>query len=170
MLRVPLEGLKAQSKTGRCSGFRWGAPSIVSLSWRYWRIASASSSEYPSLFKASGTVLLTILITPPPTSHLYLTSAMSGSIPVVSQSIMKAMVPVGAMTDICAFLKPNRSPSDNASSQDLTAASTKSLGTSPRGILYAWDRCIPITLRNGFSLLVYPRNGPSLFEMSEEVE
>src|SRR2546422_7387687 len=73
MLRVPLEGLKAQSKTGRCSGFRWGAPSIVSLSRRYWRIASASSSGYPSLFKASGTVLLTILMTPPPTSHLYLT-------------------------------------------------------------------------------------------------
>src|SRR5216117_1548001 len=77
MLRVPLEGLKAQSKTGRCSGFRWGAPSIVSLSPRYWRIASASARGYPSLFNASGTVLFTILMTPPPTSHLYLTSAMS---------------------------------------------------------------------------------------------
>src|SRR5436309_6552325 len=170
MLRVPLEGLKAQSKTGRCSGFRWGAPSIVSLSPRYWRIASASARGYPSLFNASGTVLFTILMTPPPTSHLYLTSAMSGSIPVVSQSIMKAIVPVGAMTDICAFLKPNRSPSDNASSQDLTAASTRSLGTSPRGILYALDRCIPMTLRKGFSLLRYPRNGPSLFAISDDVE
>src|SRR5207302_793684 len=32
---------------------------------------------------------------PPPTSFLYLTSARSGSMPVVSQSIMKPMVPVG---------------------------------------------------------------------------
>ena len=46
----------------------------------------------------SGTVRLTIFSIPPPASCLYLTSAMSGSIPVVSQSIMKAMVPVGART------------------------------------------------------------------------
>ena len=45
-----------------------------------------------------GTDWLTIFITPPPTSFLYLTSAMSGSMPVVSQSIMKPMVPVGAST------------------------------------------------------------------------
>src|SRR6185437_9410088 len=47
---------------------------------------------------AEGTVLLTILIMPPPTSFLYLTRARSGSMPVVSQSIMKPMVPVGART------------------------------------------------------------------------
>ena len=47
---------------------------------------------------AMGTVRLTILSMPPPASCLYLTSAMSGSIPVVSQSIMKAIVPVGAKT------------------------------------------------------------------------
>ena len=47
---------------------------------------------------AAGTVLLTILMTPPPTSFLYLMSARSGSMPVVSQSIMKPMVPVGAIT------------------------------------------------------------------------
>ena len=45
-----------------------------------------------------GTDWLTIFIIPPPTSFLYLTSAMSGSMPVVSQSIMKPMVPVGAST------------------------------------------------------------------------
>ena len=50
-----------------------------------------------------GTVWLTIFSMPPPTSFLYLTSAMSGSMPVVSQSIMKAMVPVGASTEICAL-------------------------------------------------------------------
>ena len=52
---------------------------------------------------AIGTVWLTIFISPPPTSFLYLTSAMSGSTPVVSQSIMKPMVPVGASTVACAF-------------------------------------------------------------------
>ncbi len=40
-------------------------------------------------------MLLTILIVPPPTSFLYLTRARSGSTPVVSQSIMKPIVPVG---------------------------------------------------------------------------
>ena len=52
---------------------------------------------------AIGTVWLTIFINPPPTSFLYLTSAMSGSTPVVSQSIMKPMVPVGASTVACAL-------------------------------------------------------------------
>ena len=52
---------------------------------------------------ACGTVLLTILMTPPPTSFLYFTSARSGSMPVVSQSIMKPMVPVGAITVTCAL-------------------------------------------------------------------
>ena len=45
--------------------------------------------------------LFTILIMPPPTSFLYFTSARSGSMPVVSQSIMKPMVPVGARTVTC---------------------------------------------------------------------
>ena len=48
-------------------------------------------------------MLLTILIMPPPTSFLNLTSARSGSTPVVSQSIMKPMVPVGASTVTCAL-------------------------------------------------------------------
>ena len=52
---------------------------------------------------ARGTVWLTICIDPPPTSFLNLTSEKSGSMPVVSQSIMKPMVPVGASTDACAL-------------------------------------------------------------------
>ena len=40
---------------------------------------------------------------PPPAKFLYLISAMSGSTPVVSQSIMNAMVPVGASTVACAL-------------------------------------------------------------------
>src|SRR2546425_12405197 len=123
MLLDPLDGLNAQSKTARCSGFRWGAPSIVSFSWRKPRISSVWLVEHPRLLKASGTVPLTILMTPPPTSHLYLTRAISGSIPVVSQSIMNAIVPLGAITDIWAFLKRNRSPHDSASCHDRTAAS-----------------------------------------------
>jgi hypothetical protein len=44
-------------------------------------------------------VLLTICIDPPPTSFLNLTSARSGSMPVVSQSIIRPIVPVGASSD-----------------------------------------------------------------------
>jgi len=40
----------------------------------------------------AGDGVVTILIMPPPTSFLYLMSARSGSMPVVSQSIMKPMV------------------------------------------------------------------------------
>ena len=41
---------------------------------------------------AIGTVRLTIVIVPPPTSSLYLTSEKSGSMPVVSQSIRNEIV------------------------------------------------------------------------------
>ena len=43
---------------------------------------------------------------PPPTSFLNFTREKSGSMPVVSQSIMKPMVPVGASTEACALRKP----------------------------------------------------------------
>ena len=54
--------------------------------------------------------LFTILMTPPPTSFLYFTSARSGSMPVVSQSIMKPMVPVGAITVVWALRNPATRP------------------------------------------------------------
>ncbi len=41
---------------------------------------------------------LTIVICPPPTSSLNLTSEKSGSTPVVSQSMRNEIVPVGAST------------------------------------------------------------------------
>ena len=47
--------------------------------------------------------MYTAFITPPPTIFLNFTSARSGSTPVVSQSIMKPMVPVGAKTVTWAF-------------------------------------------------------------------
>ena len=46
---------------------------------------------------------LTIVILPPPTSSLNLTSEKSGSMPVVSQSIRNEIVPVGASTVACAL-------------------------------------------------------------------
>ena len=46
---------------------------------------------------------LTIVISPPPTSRFVLTSEKSGSMPVVSQSIRKLIVPVGASTVACAL-------------------------------------------------------------------
>ena len=66
---------------------------------------------------------------PPPTSFLYLTSAMSGSMPVVSQSIMKAMVPVGASTVAWRCGSRARSPTLDASSQARAAACSSSSGT-----------------------------------------
>ena len=46
---------------------------------------------------------LTIVMFPPPTSSLNLTSEKSGSMPVVSQSMRKEIVPVGASTVACAL-------------------------------------------------------------------
>ncbi len=52
---------------------------------------------------ARGMVRLMICSELPPTSFLNLTSEKSGSMPVVSQSIMKPMVPVGASSEACAL-------------------------------------------------------------------
>ena len=62
-----------------------------------------SSELYPSFSSTGRTVWLTIFNMPPPARSLYFTSAMSGSIPVVSQSIRKLIVPVGASTVTCAL-------------------------------------------------------------------
>ena len=64
----------------------------------------------------AGTVWLTILSMPPPASCLYFTRAMSGSMPVVSQSIMKLIVPVGASTVAWALRKPCTRPAASTSS------------------------------------------------------
>ena len=69
----------------------------------YASICSTCVSEYPSVRSAIGTVRLAIVMFPPPTSSLYLTSEKSGSMPVVSQSIRNEIVPVGASTVACAL-------------------------------------------------------------------
>ena len=95
---------------------------------------------------ARGIVWLTICIEPPPTSFLNLTSEKSGSMPVVSQSIMKPMVPVGASTEACALRKPLAAPTSCTSAHAWVA----SLWTWPSAMprvrtvsLAAW--CLRIT-------------------------
>ena len=101
---------------------------------------------YPSLSSAIGTVLLTIVISPPPTRRFDLTSEKSGSTPVVSQSIMKLIVPVGASTVAWAFRKPCTSPRFSASSHDWRAAESRSAGTdSECWMLPTAARCFAIT-------------------------
>ena len=61
----------------------------------------------PELRRArAGTVWFTNCIVPPPTSFFVFTSASSGSMPVVSQSIISPIVPVGASTLACALRNP----------------------------------------------------------------
>ena len=66
-------------------------------------MACTSEGAYPSFFSALGTDWFTILKLPPPASFLNLIRAKSGSTPVVSQSIKRPMVPVGASTVACAL-------------------------------------------------------------------
>src|ERR1700738_4037043 len=68
-----------------------------------------------------------ILKYPPPASFLNLTSAKSGSMPVVSQSMTRPIVPVGASTVAWALRKPCCSPSANARSQLRRAAAANSV-------------------------------------------
>ena len=102
--RLPFCGLNAQSKTARCSSLeRRRALDGVVLVDEGDDVADRVSPSSRAARSAVGTVLLTIFNMPPPTSFLYLTSAISGSTPVVSQSIMKLIVPVGASTVACAL-------------------------------------------------------------------
>ena len=80
-------------------------------------MSATCRSSYPRWARARGTVPLTIDIVPPPTSFFVLTRPSSGSMPVVSASIMKLMVPVGAKTVACELRTPNSSPSRTAASQ-----------------------------------------------------
>ena len=65
--------------------------------------------------------------------------------PVVSQSIIRPIVPVGASTDACALRYPCFSPSEIASSHDCFAADSIPSGTSSASISSAAARCLRIT-------------------------
>ena len=66
---------------------------------------------------------------------LYLTSEKSGSMPVVSQSIMKPIVPVGASTEACALRGDNLffSPSLSTSAQAFVASLCTSVSLTCTG-------------------------------------
>ena len=81
-----------------------GAPAKLACPTAKFTIASFSACVYPKFFNACGTDWLIILKYPPPDNFLNFTKAKSGSTPVVSQSITKPIVPVGAITVVCAFL------------------------------------------------------------------
>ena len=119
-------------------------------------IASIFSSSYPSFFRARGMVWFTICIEPPPTSFLNFTSEKSGSMPVVSQSIMKPMVPVGASTEACALRKPLTLPSSTTSAQAFVASAwiAASSGRVRTASLAAW--CLRITRLWASALRAYP--------------
>ena len=125
---------------------------MVPCSSMYSTISWTCLASYPSRFSERGTVLLTMVSMPPPTSLLYFTRAMSGSTPVVSQSIMKAMVPVGASTEICEFRTPCSSPASHTVSHTSRTAVRRSSGTCAEAILCAWLRCMSSTLSMGFRL------------------
>ena len=119
----------------------------------YSTIASVVSVAYPSLVSARGTVWLTICIDPPPTSFLNFTSEKSGSMPVVSQSIMKPIVPVGASTEACAFRQPCLAPIARPSAHIVVATlcTSRSIWCSVRTeSLAAW--CLRITRVCGSAL------------------
>ncbi len=75
-----------------------------------------------------------------------MTSEKSGSMPVVSQSIMKPIVPVGASTEACALRKPFFSPVLTTASHAFAASlcTSRSTGLTVRtASLAAW--CLRIT-------------------------
>ena len=98
----------------------------------------------------SGAISKTVNM-PPPASCLYLTRAMSGSMPVVSQSIRKLIVPVGASTVAWALRWPCSSPSVTASSQLRRAAASRSSSVVSSSACAA-SRCLRITRKCGSRL------------------
>src|SRR5438105_6394779 len=101
----------------------YGVPAKVPAPTAYLIIASISRVVYPRFFNAVGTDWLMILKYPPPLSFLNLTRAKSGSTPVVSQSITRPIVPVGAIQETCAFLNPHFWPSSSMRSDSRRVGS-----------------------------------------------
>ena len=71
---------------------------------------------------------------------------------VVSQSIMKAMVPVGASTEIWEFFTPE-SPADKSLVPDIARRLEQVQRHMRRGNLCAWERCLLRTRSMGWRLL-----------------
>ena len=81
--------------------------------------------------------------------------------PVVSASIMKLMVPVGAKTVACELRTPNSSPSRTAASQASWAARATYGGRRSRPSMRRLaSRCMRSTRSMCSSLAAKPANGP----------
>ena len=78
----------------------------------------------------------------------------------VSQSIMKLIVPVGASTVACALRYPFASPCASASSHAPRAPRIMSSGTSAASMLATAARCLRITRSMASALRGYSVNGP----------
>ena len=81
--------------------------------------------------------------------------------PVVSQSIISPMVPVGASTEACELRTPNSSPSRTAASHDSWAAVEQHgrAGPTDRSAREA-SRCMRSTRSMCSSFSAKPANGP----------
>ena len=73
--------------------------------------------------------------------------------PVVSQSIISPIVPVGASTVACELRTPCASPSSTASSHERCAAPSSSGGTSSSSIFAASARCMRSTFEHRLGVL-----------------
>src|SRR5450759_1568939 len=152
MARSPI----AQSKTSECSGLRLGAFSTLPCAAICSTMASICSGWYPRFFSARGTVVLTMRIDAPPTSFLFLTRARSGSMQVVSQSIIRPRLPVGASPLGWALRQPLRSPSARHCAHAVAAASSTRLSSAPAertasvAAATAWAQCLALGERNGW--------------------
>jgi len=89
--------------------------------------------------------------------------------PVVSQSIIRPMVPVGASTEAWLLRTPNSSPPATASSQAWRAASSSAAGTSSSSMCEAASRCIRRTRSMCSSLSANPANGPMRLAIRADV-
>ena len=85
--------------------------------------------------------------------------------PVVSQSIIRPMVPVGARTVAWLLRTPNSSPPATASSQASWAADSRSAGSSSSSMSAAAARCWRSTPSMCSSLAAKPPNGPMRLAM-----
>ena len=101
-----------------------------------------------------------MVMVPPPTNCLVLTSIRSGSMPVVSQSISRPMVPVGASTVAWLLRTPSAAARRQASSQARRAAASRPAGAEPASMAAVAARCFSSTPSMGPRLAWKPAKGP----------